>query len=334
MRRGSGLVLTALAAFLASSVHAQTAQPFAVDISSTPITSFRVIGAEGDYGPLTFIGGFSMSGDEREFGQLSAFRFLTPGEQFLGVADHGYWFAGRVERNADGVPMGIADFTMQAMVDEAGTVIDDKHLVDAEGLSVSNGIATVAFERQARVSEYRIDPAGMAGPVRDLDFLIPRHELRYNAGMETVAKARDDGPLAGARVVVAEKSIDRQGNIFAAVIEGPRKGLFKVRRTDEFDVTDGVFLPDGDLLLLERRFSYARGVAMRLRRIAEDTIRSGALVDGETLIEANMTYNIDNMEAIDVFRRDDGALVVALMSDDNQSWIQRALYLEFELAED
>lgn len=332
-----GLARSVLSTFIVSitiAARAEAAQPFAVGIEATPLTSFRIVGADIDHGPLTFVGGFSMSGDRREFGQLSAFRFLTPGEQFLGVADHGYWFAGRIERDADGAPTGIGDFTMQAMVDEAGRVIDDKHRIDAEGLSVSDGIATVAFERQARVSEYRIDPDGIGGPTRDLDFLIPYHELRYNAGMETVARAPQDGVLAGARVVVAEKSIDTEGNIFAAVIEGPRKGIFKVRRTNEFDVTDGVFLPDGDLLLLERRFSYATGVAMRLRRIVGDAIRPDALVDGETLIEANMAYNIDNMEAIDIFRRDDGALVIALMSDDNQSWIQRSLYLEFELAED
>jgi len=174
----------------------------------------------------------------------------------------------------------------------------------------------------------------MSGPVRDLDFLIPRRELRYNAGLETIARAPTAGPLAGARIVVAEKSIDSQGNIFAAVLEGPQKGVYKVRRTDEFDVTDGVFLPDGDLLLLERRFSYARGVAMRLRQIPAGDIRPGALVDGEILLEANMAYHVDNMEALDVFRRADGRLIVALMSDDNQSWIQRNLYLEFELAED
>lgn len=324
----ASVVIPALAA------PALAAQPFAVEIEAKPITSFRIIGAEGDYGPLTFIGGFSMIGDQPVFGQLSSFRFLTPGEQFLGVADHGYWFSGRVERDGEGVPIGLADFTMQRMVDETGRIIDDKHLIDAEGLSISDGIATASFEREARVSEYRIDPAGMGGPIRDVDFLIPRHELRYNAGMETVARAPDEGPLEGARVVVTEKSIDADGNIFAAVIEGPQKGIFKIRRTDEFDVTDGVFLPDGDLLLLERRFSYLRGVAMRLRRIAVDEIRPGALVDGEALIEANMAYNIDNMEALDVFRRADGSLIVALMSDDNQNWVQRSLYLEFELAED
>lgn len=319
-------------ASLAGPSHASGAFP--VELEFSRISKFRVAGAEGDYGRLTFIGGFSMTGDRREFGQLSGFRFLSAGTEFVGVADHGYWFSGAVQRDEDGVPVGLGDFSMQQMVDEAGRPINDKERVDAEGISVHDGIATVTFERRARVSEYRLEPAGMSGPIRDLDFLIPRGELRYNAGLETVARAPADGPLAGARIVVAEKSIDREGNIFAAVLEGPHKGVFKVRRTDEFDVTDGVFLPDGDLLLLERRFSYARGVAMRLRLIPADNIRPAALVDGDILLDANMAYHVDNMEALNVFRRTDGRLIVALMSDDNQSWIQRNLYLEFELAEE
>lgn len=319
-------------AWLAGPSHAS--EPFQVELQFSPIDKFRVAGGEGDYGRLAFVGGFSMTGDRREFGQLSGFRFLNSGGDFLGVADHGFWFTGAVLRDEAGVPVGLGDFSMQQMVDENGRPIDDKERVDAEGISVHDGVATVSFERRARVSEYAIDPAGMSGPVRDLDFLIPRRELRYNAGLETIARAPTAGPLAGARIVVAEKSIDSQGNIFAAVLEGPQKGVYKVRRTDEFDVTDGVFLPDGDLLLLERRFSYARGVAMRMRQIPAGDIRPGALVDGEILLEANMAYHVDNMEALDVFRRADGRLIVALMSDDNQSWIQRNLYLEFELAED
>lgn len=319
-------------ASLAGPSHAS--EPFPVDLTFSPIEKFRVAGADGDYGRLTFIGGFSMTGNRREFGQLSGFRFVTPGGDFLGVADHGYWFSGTVKRDEDGIPVGLADFSMQQMVDENGRPDDDKERVDAEGISVRDGVATVSFERRARVSEYAIDANGMSGPIRDLDFLIPRGELRYNAGLETVARSGADGPLAGARIVIAEKSIDGQGNIFAAVLEGPQKGVFKVRRTDEFDVTDGVFLPDGDLLLLERRFSYARGVAMRLRQIAARDIRPGALVDGEILLDANMAYHVDNMEALDLYRRTDGRLILALMSDDNQSWIQRNLYLEFELAED
>lgn len=319
---------------LVSATFAQGAPMQPIEVSVRPLPRFGIASLQTRFGALEYVGGFSMSGSERIFGQLSGLRFLSPGSDFIGVADHGYWFFGRIERDADMVPVGIGDFRMQAMMDAEGDVIAEKHFVDAEGLDVHEGIATVAFEREARVSEYALNLEGMSGPLRDLDFLIPRRELRYNAGIETVARAPADGVLGGARIVVAERSIDDDGNIFAAVLEGPRKGIFTVARTDEFDVTDGVFLPGGDLLLLERRFRPLTGVAMRLRRIAGTSIVPGALVDGETLMEANMAYHIDNMEAVDVWRREDGALVVSLMSDDNQSLLQRNLYLEFVLVDE
>jgi hypothetical protein len=173
----------------------------------------------------------------------------------------------------------------------------------------------------------------MGKPLRNLDIVIPRRELRYNQGIETIVRAPTEGPLKGARMVIAERSVDQDGNIFAAIIEGPQKGILKVRRTDSFDVTDGVFLPDGDLLLLERRFSPLVGVGMRLRRVAGEDVRAGALIDGTVLMKADLAYRIDNMEALDVWRREDGALIVSLMSDDNQSFLQRTLYLEFVLGE-
>ena len=52
------------------------------------------------------------------------------------------------------------------------------------------------------------------------------------------------------------------------------------------------------------------------------------------LLEADMSYQIDNMEAMDVWTRADGATMVSLMSDDNHSILQRNLYLEFVLHED
>ncbi|TIW42540.1 MAG: hypothetical protein E5V61_22940, partial [Mesorhizobium sp.] len=52
------------------------------------------------------------------------------------------------------------------------------------------------------------------------------------------------------------------------------------------------------------------------------------------LLEADMGYQIDNMEGLDVWTRDDGAQMVSLMSDDNHSILQRNLYLEFILHQD
>lgn len=325
----ASLVLAAGLAFGPSPARAEA--PVPVTVETRPVANFRIGSDATRFGALEFVGGFEIRSADPAFGQLSALRFLSPGGAFLGVADHGYWFSGTVARDAAGVPTGLAGFRMQPMVDERGRVVTAKRRVDAEGLAVADGIATVSFEREARLSEYRLGPAGIGGPLGHLDFVIPRGELRFNQGLETVTRAPGDGPLAGARVVVAERSIDANGDLFAAVVEGPRKGVFKVRRSDGFDVTDGVFLPDGDLLLLERRASLAAGVAMRLRRIAGDTIRRGALVDGEVVMQAGLDHRIDNMEGLDAWVRADGATIVSLLSDDNQSFLQRTIYLEFRL---
>ena len=303
-------------------------------IRAWPIKQFRIGSDETRFGSLEFAGGLEMTSRDRDFGALSAFRFLEPGTHFVGVADTGFWFFGTVARDETGRPTGFDDFTMQQMVDDDGDVIGEKWNTDAEGLAVRDGIATVGFEREHRVSEFRLAPEDMKAPLRDVDFLVPAHELRRNRGFETITFAHPHGIHEGARVVVSEKSLDTKGNIFAAIIEGPSKGVFTVARRGEFDITDGAFLPDGDLLLLERSYSVGKGVGLRLRRIYGESIMPGELADGPILMEADMGYQIDNMEGMDVWRRGDGALMVSLVSDDNHSLLQRNLYLEFILRED
>ncbi|QND56964.1 esterase-like activity of phytase family protein [Mesorhizobium huakuii] len=305
-----------------------------IEVSARPITEFRIGRTDRQFGSLEFVGGLEMTSKSRDFGALSAFRFLKAGSDFIGVADTGYWFFGTVARDADRRPVGIQNFRMQQMVDQSGQPIDEKWEVDAEGLAVKDGIATVGFERNHRVAQFKIDPANMKGPYRQLDFLVPARELRQNRGFETVTHANPNGQHAGGLGVVSEKSLDKSGNIYAAIIEGPHKGVFTVKRNGDFDITDGAFLPDGDLLLLERSFTMAGGLKMRLRRIYGESVEKGAVADGPVLLDADMGYQIDNMEGLDVWTRDDGALMVSLVSDDNHSILQRNLYLEFILHQD
>ncbi|TPJ18792.1 hypothetical protein FJW04_05610 [Mesorhizobium sp. B2-7-3] len=305
-----------------------------VAVSARPITEFHIGRADKQFGPLEFVGGLEMTSPSRDFGALSAFRFLKAGSDFIGVADTGYWFFGSVARDADRRPLGIQNFRMQQMANQSGRPIDEKWEVDAEGLAVNDGIATVGFERNHRVSQFKIDPDNMKAPFRQLDFLVQAWELRQNRGFETVTHSNANGQHEGGLVVVSEKSLDKSGNIYAAIIEGPHRGVFTVKRNDDFDITDGAFLPDGDLLLLERSFTMAGGLKMRLRRIYGESVEKGAVADGPVLLQADMGYQIDNMEGLDVWSRDDGALMVSLISDDNHSILQRNLYLEFILHQD
>ena len=327
-RAAAGL---ALAAALAITPVAAGAPLEKVEVATRPITAFRIGRTETRFGPLEFVGGLELTSTSSDLGALSSFRFLTPGADFIGVADTGFWFFGTIMRDADGKPAGVENFRMQQMFDRSGKISNRKWEVDAEGVAIKDGVATVGFERDHRIAQFRIEPDDMKAASRDLDFLIPPRELRQNRGFETVAHAHPYGQHEGGLVIVSEKSLDKAGNIFAAIIEGPNKGIFTVRRNGEFDITDGAFLPDGDLLLLERSFSMATGVKMRLRRIYGESIAKGAVADGPVLFEADMGYQIDNMEGLDVWTRADGAQMVSVISDDNHSILQRNLYLEFVL---
>ena len=57
------------------------------------------------------------------------------------------------------------------------------------------------------------------------------------------------------------------------------------------------------------------------------------VVDGPVLFEADLGYEIDNMEGLSVHRGVSGEIVLTLISDDNFSVLQRTLLLQFTLVE-
>ncbi|MCQ2003054.1 esterase-like activity of phytase family protein [Rhizobium sp. NRK18] len=303
-------------------------------VTARQITTFEPGSDATRFGAFEFVGGLVMSSPDSLFGAWSSIRFRPDGRHFVGVLDTGHWITGQIERGKDGRLSGLGDVAITAVKDASGSPQSQKWRVDAEGLTMMDGgEIAVSFEQRHRVDVYP-DPGFEASkPLRTLDFLIPRDELRSNGGFETLVHTPDSGPLGGSLMVIAEKSVDAAGNMFGAVLSGPRKGVFTVRRTDDFDVTDGTFLPDGDLLILERRFNFSDGLDMRIRRISADDIRPGALVDGDVLLQAGLSYQIDNMEGIDAVQAEDGSTHVILVSDDNHSILQRSLMLEFKLVE-
>ncbi|MGH6761380.1 MAG: esterase-like activity of phytase family protein [Phyllobacterium sp.] len=304
-----------------------------VEVRAYPIAQFRVGSDETRFGIFEFVGGFEMRGSNDHFGGFSGLRFLDAGENFLGVSDSGFWYAGDIARDARGRPVGVGHFRMAPLLGADGLPVYGKADGDAESLAVAGDTAIVGFERNHRLEAYPIDTGNFASRPKALPLPVPAYELRNNRSFETVAVAPADSPLAGATVTVTEKSLNPAGDVFAAVTDGPRKGIFYVRRSDEFDISDGDFLPDGDLLLLERRFSLASGIAFRLRRIPAEDIRPGATVEGEIVLGADMQHQIDNMEGLSVWQDADGIPHISLISDNNQSILQRTIYLEFRLGE-
>ncbi|ASY64119.1 ABC-type cobalamin/Fe3+-siderophores transport systems, ATPase [Sinorhizobium sojae CCBAU 05684] len=302
-----------------------------VPVRSRQITEFQVGSDTAAFGALEFIGGIEMTSTNALFGALSSIRFRPDGRSFVAVLDTGHWVEGAVLRDGAGRLSGLSDLTITSMTDGSGAAQLKKWKVDSEGLALRDGEVVVSFEQSHRVDVYPDPGFASSRPVGQLRLPFPVAELRNNGGLETLAIAPKQGPLAGAAVVVSERSVDTSDNLLAAILEGPMRGAFTVVRHDPYAVTDGAFLPNGDLLLLERRFNFASGLGMRIRRIAGGDIRPDAVVDGEVLLEADMGYQIDNMEGIDVITTADGETRLILVSDDNHSILERNLMLEFRL---
>jgi hypothetical protein len=307
------------------------AEPVQVDAS--PVRAFRLDTAETRFGRLEFVGGLVLNSANPLFGALSSIRFLPDAQNFVIVMDTGHWLRGRIARDGDGRLQALRDVQITSMADRYGRTETDKFDMDSEGLALRGENALVSFERQHRVDVYEGPDFERSRPQRTLPTLIPPAYLRTNGSFEAIAVAPEDSPLKGAVVVVAERSLDESGNLYAAVLDGPMRGRFMVRHKDSFDVSDGAFLPSGDLLLLKRRFTMALGIGLRIVRIKAGDIRPGAVVDGEILMEADMGNQIDNMEGMDVVRGPDGSTRLILVSDDNHSILQRNLMLEFKLQE-
>lgn len=329
------LSLVFLAALSACPIRADDGLTQKAAVEATAITAFRPGTSETRFGRLEFVGGLELSSPEPLFGAWSSIRLLPDGEHFLGVLDTGHWLSGRITRDGQGRLSGLADVTIASMLDAKGRGEQNKYSVDAESLAIRGEDVLVGYEQRHRVSGYRpLSAIETARPFRmSLPLPFPVSELRNNGGLETLAVAPAASPLQGGLVAIAEKSVDGRGNLFAGILDGPLAGAFGVRPHDAFDVTDGAFLPDGDLLLLERRFTFASGVGLRIRRIDGASLRPGAVVDGETILEAGMSEEIDNMEGLDVVVAPDGSTRVILVSDDNHSILQRTLMLEFRLVD-
>ncbi|NLS17056.1 hypothetical protein HGP16_10845 [Rhizobium sp. P40RR-XXII] len=300
-------------------------------IQARAISTFRSGSDQLRFGALEFLGGLELSSDNSLLGAISAIRFRADQRHFVSVLDTGHWLTGAIERDEAGRLKGISDARISPIMDRDGGTDAGKGEMDAEGLALRGDHVLVSYEQYHRVDTYPDPGFETSPPDGTIPILIPRRRLRANRSLEALMIAPRSSPLAGGAVIVAEDSLDDQGNILAAVLDGPLQGRFTVRHYGGFGVSDGVFLPDGDLLLLERRFGLIHGLGVRIRRIAGADIKPGAVVDGKVIFEAGTRDQIDNMEGIDVFRAADGSLHLILVSDDNHSILQRSLMLEFRL---
>ena len=303
----------------------------ALEITTRPITRFLIGADQQKFGRLTFVGGLEMVSRQQHFGAISGVDLA--GDTIWLVTDTGFWVRGTLQRAENGAPVGVSAATIGEITAKEGARFSNKWEADAEGIAIAdNNDVYISFERDHRIARYKWDN-GQLDFVHDEEPPVPLYELRQNRGFEGIAVAPETFTHPRAIVGISEKSLDKARNIMGFVNPpGPGNAYeFSLRRTDNYDVTDIDFFPNGDLLVLERRFNLSQGISMRLREISAETLTKRATVDGKILLEADMRYQIDNMEGLAITPMGDGQVRLTLVSDDNKSLLQRNLLLEFAL---
>lgn len=295
------------------------------------IKTFNRWSDSSHFGRLKFLGGIEISSPDPNFGGLSGIHLKEDRTSFIAISDRGHWVTGQLIRNEVGRVENISDVKLAPILDKNGQLYAKLHSVDAEGLALQDEFIYISFESDTRIYGYPVKQFDQSAALIEVDPIIPRYEFRKTGGLEALATAPIGGDLDGAMITIAERSVDPRDHLFGAILDGPEKGLIFIKRDDPYAVTDADFLPNGDLILLERSFSWTRGFAMRLRLIDGRSIRSNAVLDGTVLLEAGSAYELDNMEGLSITTNDQGQIFLTLISDDNFSFLQRTLLLEFEL---
>nr|WP_249803349.1 esterase-like activity of phytase family protein [Bradyrhizobium sp. 21] len=311
------------------------AAPVRIEVNARPIPNFAPRDhSRTRFGSLEYRSGLVLTSPHRGFGGLSGLRFLdTKGERFLAISDQGTWFTGAI-RYSGGKMVALDDVEAAPVLNAEGRPITEKrYWYDTESLARDGSLVYVGLERVNQIMRFDFAKGGTRAPGEVVPTPAGVRKLPSNKGLEALVFVPNGQPLAGTLIAFSERGLDADGNLVAFLIGGPTPGPFSVRRTEKFDISDAVLLPSGDLLILERKFSWFSGVNIRIRAIPLKSIAPGAVVDGPALFKADLGQEIDNMEGIDVHVTPGGETVLTLVSDDNFSLLQRTLLLQFALVE-
>ena len=335
-RRAVTALIAGSVGFKASPVIARASvrsPPVDIVIEARPIAAFdRREASRQKFGQLRFRGGLVLTSSFQQFGGISAIRVAADGAQFIALSDHGWWLKGRIGYEGPR-PAAISEAVMAPILGPDGLPLADRGWFDTESIAEDGGTLYVGIERVNQIVQFDYGKDGLLARGRPIAVPPPIRSLPRNESLEALVFVPRGQMLGGTLIALSERGLDRLGNLRAFLLGGPSPGEFTVKRTGTFDITDAALLPSGDLLILERSFSWSTGLFIQIRRIAIQEVKPGAIVDGPILLEADLAYEIDNLEGLSVHRANDGAVVLTLISDDNFSILQRTLLLQFALEE-
>ncbi|TGX52678.1 esterase-like activity of phytase family protein [Sphingomonas gei] len=316
-----------LSSLLLLSVTASGVEPRQVlgdrpEMVATPVPLDPSDPARAKLGPLTYLGGLALKSSDPAFGGFSSMRI--DGDRFTLLSDGGNLVAFMMGADLRPRDLRFADLP------GPGTGAIKRHR-DSESLTWDpvTGCAWIGFENRNAIWRYdasltraerSVRPAAMA------DWSVaggPEAMARLRSGQFIVISETARPPRRpDARIVLRFAGDPTESSL-------PPERLAYVPPAD-YDPTDMAELPDGRLLVLNRRLSLSGLFTAKLVLLDLRGVHTGKPVRGIELATFERPLQHDNFEALAVTR--EGAdTIVWIASDDNGEIWEQSLLLKFRL---
>jgi hypothetical protein len=300
------------------------ARPHASLIHAAPLALDPDDPAHRLLGRLRYVQGWVLTSNDPRFGGLSS--LAITGDRILALSDTGWVFS------FDRRGARFAGLAGTPLRDRSGAMALNKIDRDTESMTMSadGKQIWIGLERQNAIWRYG-DPAAAAQAAATPAAMRkwpsnggPEALLRLHDGRFLVFSEDAEGPDGGDEARDA-LLYDRD-----PAEPGATPIRFGYRPPAGFSATDAAELPDGRVLLLNRRFAPLDGFAAVVTMIDPRAIAPGAVLAGEEIARLSPPLSLDNMEGLAV-TEEAGQVMVWLVSDDNFSPFERTLLMKFAL---
>ncbi len=272
-------------------------------------------------GSLTFLGGVALHSDDGAFGGFSS--LSVRGDRFVLLSD-----GGNIVRFRMDARFAIGDVAFDNLPAGPGRGWS-KRSRDSESMTLDPaGRAWIGFENFNEIWRYapglRLPAVGAAPPAMA--------KWDSNGGPESLVRLRDGRMLTIAETQQLPGSEARVALMFASdPVAMPRRGVrFGYLPPAGFDPSDATQLPDGRIMVLNRRLAPPLAWSAALTLIDPAGIRPGAIVRGREIARLAPPLTVDNFEGL-AATREGGATILWIVSDDNLFPLERTLLLKFRL---
>jgi len=249
-------------------------------------------------------GNYEIPLDFPQLGGLSAINVHQSGKRFVTISDRGKYFIGNIERDNAETIIDIQIIESGSLLNSAGEHLSGRN-TDSESLTtIDNQAFFISFESNHRIMFHEsLQAAGT---------FLPKHadfkKFSPNKGLEAIA-------------------VNSKGQIFAIPEEPPGEDvdfpLYKFNgetwsifsrfpTSGSFLVTDSVFLPDGDILILERDYDWSVGFKMQLRLLHLNDYT----ITGQTAL-LSLNSGLHNHEGLSLWQNESKQFFITSISDNN-----------------